>query len=212
LKCNGGNDRKEGSQVVTTVDLVTNFVKATSRLRLLAHCRNLNISIDGWADEAGEASHPLHKLVSSIQLWNSLGRITLKVHFDIETAIAWAASGLNKSKDQVESAIALDFMREYSNLHAGFLRGLFESKGIEFAMTLPFVNEDYHPRSRPATANYNTSSWMLTDGQHEIRYSVELEFDDALNVDLVREVLLSDEKEESDAEPNNEGLVEFLIS
>ena len=198
--------------MVTNVELVTNFVKATSRLRLLAHCRNLNISIDGWADEDNEASQPLQQWVSAIQLWNNLGRITLKVHFNTATAVAWAACGLNKSKEQIEDDVAIDFMREYSNLHAGFLRGLFESKGIDFAMTLPFVTEDSHLQLRPATANFKAASWTLTDGHYEIRYSVETEFDDVLNADQVREVLLSEVIDNSGIEPDTEGLVEFLIS
>ena len=110
--------------------------------------------------------------ISSIILWGLPGRMTLKIHFDTETAIKWASAGLQKAEYDIEDSIALDFFRELSNLHAGNLRGMFEGQGILFRMSLPFIMVGDSEPALPSlqqkqiegAGELQTLSWVLTDG------------------------------------------------
>jgi CheY-specific phosphatase CheX len=66
-------------------------------------------------------------------------RITFKVHFNIRTAQEFAAPVYGKNPDDIEMRQAKDFVKEFCNLSAGFIKKIFEDQNLDVGISLPLV-------------------------------------------------------------------------
>lgn len=74
-----------------------------------------------------------------VLLWGAGCKIKLVMRFKVKTAMGWASRSLNYATPKIDERIALDYMCELSNLHAAYLRGIFERTGMVFGVSLPLV-------------------------------------------------------------------------
>ncbi|MCX6128023.1 MAG: hypothetical protein NTX25_03035 [Proteobacteria bacterium] len=71
------------------------------------------------------------------------GKITFKAHYssgDIQSIVALA---LNKNLDEINSDLISDFMREYCNLTAGFIKSRLAQVGIHAGLSIPIVTRGF---------------------------------------------------------------------
>lgn len=122
------------------------------------------------------------------------GRIVLRNQFNFDTALSWMTS-----RDPLASPIdtekaSLDFMREYSNLHAGILRASFERCGILFGVSLPQIMTGELKRSTTqlSGARSTLSEWILTDGKLHIVSTAEIDIVDSGKFEAARATLDSE--------------------
>lgn len=165
-----------------SIDFLKHFLRESSRLRQTRHCRNLELTIEDCPPQPNGASFSSDKeYMSSIVLWGGSGRIKLKSYFDLDTAAAWASRGLQVHESDLEDSIAIDFFREFSNLQAGYLRGVFESGGVQMSLSLPFVasgaSEDLF--EIPVEGRVESITWRMSDGDRSIVCTAEVEITDA---------------------------------
>jgi hypothetical protein len=193
------------------------FLRETSRLRLAKHCRDLNVVVEEWNNSV-RPDGSIGEYISSIMLWGGPGRIMLKAHFDLDTAAAWAAHGLQMSESELEDSVAIDFFREFCNLHAGYLRGVLESNGLLFGISLPFImaGDSEGTFQKLQGSSVESSAWRLTDGVRQVICTAEIEIVDPRSIASVQPALESILKEEMDknaqgTDKTDGGDVEFLL-
>jgi CheY-specific phosphatase CheX len=66
-------------------------------------------------------------------------RVTFKTHFNIKTCRKIASPIYGKKPDDIAVRQAQDFVKEYGNLAAGFLKKIFEEQDVEVGISLPLV-------------------------------------------------------------------------
>jgi CheY-specific phosphatase CheX len=194
-----------------TLDFFKHFLRESSRLRQTRYCKNMQVTvIDDHPENDG---HTESEYVSSIMLWGGVGRIMLKAHFDLDTAAAWASKGMQVEESELADHLAIDFFREFSNLHGGYLRGIFEGSGIPLRMSLPFVASGQDPAFPPLEESTTQRiTWKLSDGIRDITCTAEVEVADEAALRRVRPILEQALKEEIRQLLHGEGgEVEFLF-
>lgn len=196
------------------MDFFKRFLRETSRMRLSKHCRDLQVTAEEWADGV-RADGSISEYISSIMLWGGPGRIMLKAHFDLDTAAAWASHGLQMAESDLDDSVAIDFFREFCNLHAGYLRGVLESNGLLFGISLPFImagdSEGMFQELQGTTVE--TCAWRLSDGNRSIVCSAEIEIVDPKALFAIEPALETAMQEEDlkKASGGDDGDVEFLL-
>jgi CheY-specific phosphatase CheX len=172
------------------------------------------MKLEDWF-ESLRTDGSISEYISSIMLWGGPGRVMIKAHFDLETAVSWAAHGLQMPESEVDDSIAIDFFREFCNLHAGYLRGVLEANGLLFGISLPFIMAgDSEGMFQELQGNsVETCAWRLVDGNFSIICTAEIEIIDSKALELVRPslealLLAEDMKRASSADDGN---VEFLF-
>jgi len=166
---------------VPSLDFLKHFLRESSRLRQTRHCRNMQLTIEDCpAGPNGAADSTAKDYMSSIVLWGGPGRIKLKAYFDLDTAAAWASRGLQVQEADLEDSLAIDFFREFSNLQAGYLRGVLESGGVPMRLSLPFVasGEAEEIFQAPPEGQTESISWRISDGERAIICTAEVEVAD----------------------------------
>lgn len=187
------------------------FLSETAAQRLRKHCRGMSVALLPWNGET-LIEDALADRTTSIMLWGAAGKMTIKAHFCLDTAVAWAAVGLNRHEDDVDDLVAVDFFREYSNLHAGYLRGVFEESGMLFGMSLPFVmpGEDEAVAREVRSPKVWTGAWVLSDeSRHKVICSCEIELTDLTGIEKARAKLEAALKL-GETDSASDGDVEFL--
>jgi hypothetical protein len=143
------------------------------------HCRRNHFIASDW-DGMTPAGNSDALRMSEIYLTGPLGKIFLRVYFDLNQARRMAAETFGKAESDVSDTLAMDFMREYSNLHAGSMRAVLERNSFGFDMSLPAspstASSELKKLSRDASGQTNV--WMLTDGQTEIVCFAKIELND----------------------------------
>lgn len=187
-----------------------NYLRETSAHRLSSHCRGMAVEHKPW-DGKPLVSGSLGERTSAILLWGSAGKITIKTHFRLDTAVAWASIGLDRRVEDVDEFTAIDFFREFSNLHAGFLRGSFEELKMLFGLSLPFImhGEDEEIAQMVRSSRVRSGAWVLSDGRQSVICTSEIELTDASKFEKAR-TELEKTMRESSAEKTSEGEVEFF--
>jgi CheY-specific phosphatase CheX len=66
-------------------------------------------------------------------------RITFKTHFNIKTCRKIASPIYGKKPDDIAVRQAQDFVKEFGNLSAGFLKKIFEEQDVDVGISLPLV-------------------------------------------------------------------------
>lgn len=190
------------------------FLRETSRMRLSKHCRDLEMKVDDWS-ESLRSDGSISEYISSIMLWGGPGRVMIKAHFDLETASAWAAHGLQMKENEVDDSVAIDFFREFCNLQAGYLRGVLEANRLLFGISLPFIMAgDSEGMFQELQGNsVETCAWRLLEGNHAVICTAEIEIIDPKAIELVQPALetLLIEEDLKKASGADDGDVEFLF-
>ena len=66
-------------------------------------------------------------------------RVTLKVHFNIKSSKKMASPIYGKSPEKLEVRQAKDFIKEFCNLSAGYIKKIFEDQSVDVGISLPLV-------------------------------------------------------------------------
>jgi len=66
-------------------------------------------------------------------------RITFKTHFNIKTCRKIASPIYGKKPEDIAVRQAQDFVKEFGNLSAGFLKKIFEEQDVDVGISLPLV-------------------------------------------------------------------------
>lgn len=116
---------------------IKKILQEISSRQFSKHCRDLKFR----ALELENAPLDAHAVerVSSILLWGPSGKLNFKVYFSFETAAHLISRLGTTDENTIDDEASVDFMREYTNLNAGYMRGLFEKVGLRLGMTIPFV-------------------------------------------------------------------------
>lgn len=169
------------------VELLKNKVKDMVRQAAIArigdHARK-----DGFelVEIAGERStgEVLGNWMSIILVTGDAIRITLKLHFSLHEAKSFSQVAYGQgSPDGVSDSKAVDFVKELSNLMAGYIVKTFESMHIPMGISLPLytrgfyeVFADYAPSDSPLVRFSDV--WQLTHEEKVINGTVMIEISD----------------------------------
>jgi CheY-specific phosphatase CheX len=161
-----------------------NFVRESSREKLASYCAVSSVKCRKYDLD----SETIFERVTSILLWGSPGRARLEFQFNLESAVQLASIGLGKNQEDIDDDIALDFMREFSNTHAGYLRGVFENAGERFGVSLPFILSGSAERTQSGMdgAEKMSTSWILSLDSTEIVGTLDLEIVDRQKMEALQ--------------------------
>ena len=66
-------------------------------------------------------------------------RMTLKVHFNIKSSRKMASPIYGTTPEKLEIRQAKDFIKEFCNLSAGYIKKIFEDQSVDVGISLPLV-------------------------------------------------------------------------
>lgn len=184
---------------------VTDVIRHAVQTRIGDHAHQ-----DGFelVDLAGiqNAGQVLGNWMSIILVTGDAIRITLKLHFAYRDAkaISQVVYGAN-NPDDISDAKAVDFIKEFSNLTAGYIVKIFESVDISMGISLPLCTRglyeifaDYVPVDKPLIRY--SDIWQLERQGHFINGSVMVEISNAKAIEALLNYDISDENAEDDSE------------
>jgi CheY-specific phosphatase CheX len=112
-----------------------NYIKESCKHTFNRYRKNANTSLFDLDDKEEEV---LFGEMSTIVLWGATATIILKLHFNLNTASYYASHEIKEMNDETIN-MCRDFMKEFSNMQAGHIRGFFEEHKVFFGMSLPFL-------------------------------------------------------------------------
>lgn len=159
-------------------------------------------------EETGDqlhAGHVLGNMMSIILVTGDALRITLKIHFSMDSAKRLSYSVYRcKTAADVEDGKAIDFLKELCNLIAGQLVRNFESVSIPMGISLPLctrgfyeVFADYSPTEKPLIRFSDV--WRLSLNDASVYGSVMYEISNAERLSQVSDIRIEEEPEDDDA-------------
>lgn len=101
-------------------------------------------------------------------------RITFKVHFNYKDA-KYLAAGSPKTPKTVEDKYASDFIKEFANLTAGYIKMIFEECGILLGISLSLCTRGYYEVFTDLDAEIQENAWKLDSPEATLTCSAELE-------------------------------------
>lgn len=184
---------------------VTDVIRHAVQTRIGDHARQEGFQL---IDLAGTqtAGQVLGNWMSIILVTGDAIRITLKLHFAYRDAkaISQVVYGV-KNPDDISDTKAVDFIKEFSNLTAGYIVKIFESVNISMGISLPLCTRglyeifaDYVPASKPLIRY--SDIWRLEHEGHFINGSVMVEISNAKAIEALLNYDISDENAEDDSE------------
>lgn len=193
----------------STVAFFERMLKEISKNRLNKYCNGANVKLDLNLKEDNRDVYG--EEMSIIMLWGHIGSVVLKTHYTMQGAKALAAIGMNKPASEIPSKVARDFLREYSNMQAGYIRGLFEKYSVLLGMSLPFSakGEDEVIFKKIRDPRSQVSKWSLQFGTFALTGSSEVFLPDPATIESIRNQLEKEVLEDS-ISTENDGDVQFI--
>ena len=191
--------------IVLIKDKVKELVRHAAQDRARVHTRQNEFMLTE-VPEGYKVGQILGNWMSLILLTGEHIKITIKLHFsnkDIKD-IVFPIYG-EPSAETISDQQAMDFVKELSNLTAGYLVQLFEEAGISLSISLPLgtrgfyeIFADYAPSSHPLLKY--SDIWCLGQGETKIFGSVMVEISDvkALASLQTHEIAKADEDDEGE--------------
>jgi CheY-specific phosphatase CheX len=160
---------------LSEIEILQKFVARVSASRMTKYSHFSNFKLEAIPNDEKNNEFYGNKM-TIIMLWGMIGSFVLKVHFDTNTAIALAKHSMDKESSEIDADMGCDFMKEFCNLQASFIKGFFEKHKLMFGMSLPFLadgqDEIVFRKIRDPRAKY--SVWRLSDGEHNMVLSSEI--------------------------------------
>ena len=181
-------------------DKLTELVRQAAETRCRAHTRQEEFTLSS-VEEEYQVGQVLGNWMSLILVTGEALKITLKFHFshkDIKQLI-YPIYG-EESAAGISDQQSMDFVKELSNLTAGFLEQTFESMDLSLGISLPLgtrgyyeLFSDYSPASSPIIKY--SDLWRLQYGDVSILGSVMFEVSNsgALNELVAYDIESADE-------------------
>ena len=149
------------------VNLTQCLIRKTTFACLQRYIRRTNLELVENIVQKDEEAY--NSEMSIIMLWGEIGSITLKVHFSLDIASALSSKTSNVSIEKIESQLAKEFIKEFSNHQGGYLKGFFEKSNFVMGMSLPFlargVDEIIFRKIRDPRASFDVFKINIDDLQ-----------------------------------------------
>lgn len=197
--------------IVLIKEKIRALVRHAAQSRACVHTRQSEFVLTGIEDQY-QTGQILGNWMSLILITGDAIKITLKLHFshqDIKK-IVYPIYGA-ESPAMISDQQSMDFVKELSNLTAGYLEQIFEETGISLGISLPLgtrgfyeIFADYTPSSSPILKF--SDLWCIKHSDIKISGSVMIEISD---VNAVTNILSYEEGAETE-EDDEEGEFDFL--
>lgn len=121
-------------------DILKKFSRQVSLERFKSHSNNNAVEIMEYNKDCDK----LDNQWSCGILWGNddvKGLIVLK--FTTLNVLAMGSTIFENTNDEMLFTYTKDFMKEYCNLYAGFIKGTFNNKGISVGISLPILSDNF---------------------------------------------------------------------
>lgn len=174
---------------MTTLEFLENYVIQNVNLSLKQYIRSSDFITTVVPDEDQLGYYFSH--ISVILLWSGVGAITLKFHFELDSARTLASKALDKPFQTISDESAMDFMRELNNKVGAMVRGEFERYNIQGGMCLPFVTDgvDEAVFRNILDPRAHCRAWRITHEEYKLVCTTEICLVNQRTLEAVREDL-----------------------
>jgi len=183
------------------------FNRTSSLEKLKTHCLNNNINLK----EVDDTFAPEAKQWKSAILWgNDDIHGVIIVKFTTLGILSLASNVFHGTNDANLFDHARDFMKEYCNFYAGFIKGTFNNENQDIKISLPIMSESFSIEScfGGNSDNIICDRWLLGEGIHylEVEGLIKLSNDfDHGKFSFLRSIIQKEKKVDS-----KEGNIEFF--
>lgn len=173
---------------VTTINQLKTLIRQKSVLGLEAMSKKQGLQVESISQDDKVLGHWL----SAISVSGDKIHITFKVQFAIKTANTFSKHTFQHVKDGVSNSQNKDFMREFCNMVAGYVKNTLINNNLVVGVSLPllcrgFDNFFFEP---PSHSRSGKDCWKLFENENNVYCSsvIELADDIKLNIDNDSEV------------------------
>tara|TARA_Y100000590_G_C15570434_1_gene958355 strand:+ start:662 stop:1219 length:558 start_codon:yes stop_codon:yes gene_type:complete len=145
------------------IELIKKFNRKVSLERFVSHSTNSDITIQDLDNDQG----PTSNLWSCGILWgNDDIQGLLIVKFTTLNILAMSSNIFENTKDSLLFEYTKDFMKEYCNFYAGFIKGTFNNQGIDIKLSLPIISNNLSAKACMGgnDKDSNLDKWILKSG------------------------------------------------
>lgn len=196
---------------MSEIEVLKKLLRTSTFARLQRYLRKNDLLLEENVPELAEGVY--NEQISIIMLWGMLGAINLKTHFNLEIAKGLTALGQNTPVAEVSEKMAQEFMKEFSNNQAGFLKGTLENHKVMMGMSLPFIadgkDEVIFRKIRDPRAQVDV--WKIKVDKFVITFTAEICLLDSKSIQAVHSQLEQEIK--NNMQPQNledDGEINFL--
>ncbi len=119
------------------IDHIRQFNRQVSLERFKSHSTNQNIEISELADMGSLGENSWRCGI----LWgNADVKGLIIVRFTTLNILAMSSDVFENTKDNLLFEYTKDFMKEYCNFYAGFIKGTFNNQDIDISLSLPIIS------------------------------------------------------------------------
>jgi CheY-specific phosphatase CheX len=184
---------------ITEIEILQNFIAKSSLHRMMKYSKNFNFKIESVNLNENKTDYFGDK-ISIIMLWGTIGSFVLKIHFDSNSAVTLASHAMKKLDQDTNSEMAYDFMKEFCNLQASYIKGFIENHKLMFGMSLPFLadgtDEVIFRKIRDPRAKY--SAFRVSDGEISMVLTTEIFLLEREPIKAIQNFLINSSNEDSD--------------
>lgn len=165
------------------IETIKKFNRAVSLERFQSHSTNMEVEIGDFDPEKSEANN----IWSCGILWgNEHIKGLIIVKFTTLNILAMSSNIFKNTNDNMLFEYTKDFMKEYCNFYAGFIKGTFNNEKVDISLSLPIISNSLSPEACLGGAkDSHLDQWILKSGgsEFEIHSYVKIE-DELKNLDV----------------------------
>lgn len=163
------------------VDVLKKFNRDVSLERFRSHSQNQSVELIDLDSNSDTASNEWKCGI----LWgNSQINGLIIVDFTTLNVLAMSSDIFKNTLDDKLFELTKDFMKEYCNFYAGYIKGIFNNSQIDVNLSLPILSKKICPEScYNKNMSFETDSWTIKSGSSQINIYSYFSISDK-NIDL----------------------------
>jgi CheY-specific phosphatase CheX len=144
-------------------ELFGKIVTQSSHFALKTYAKRDDVVLEELNRDPTDAEQ--NQIHSRILMTSGSNSIALVHFFTLETAVALAERLIKDDSPLDRETQALDFMREFSNLHGGVVRAMAHKLDMKISASLPMVISTHQSLIKSSMANPKRTVWKLKAGE-----------------------------------------------
>jgi hypothetical protein len=161
------------------IDSLKKFNRDVSLERFISHSANKEVNISELVESGTDSNN---RWICAILWGNSDIKGVITVEFTTLNILAMCSHVFENTKDSMLFEFTKDFMKEYCNFYAGYIKGVFNNEKIDISLSLPILSNNISVSACLGGSDENVieDKWMLKSGESSFEVSSYVKMEDSM--------------------------------
>ncbi|MFT6633863.1 MAG: CheY-specific phosphatase CheX [Bacteriovoracaceae bacterium] len=161
------------------IDSLKKFNRDVSLERFISHSSNKEVNLTESLESGKEIRN---KWLCAILWGNNDIKGVITVEFTTLNILAMCSHIFENTKDSMLFEITKDFMKEYCNFYAGYIKGVFNNEKIDISLSLPILSNNLSVSACLGGSDEGVieDKWTLKSGENSFEVKSYVKIEDSL--------------------------------